>query len=190
MSVARNLGVLVHLADERADLAIGEFVHAVAEEAFVLRQNRQRGVWLRPQSSCSRSLMLAGDRSRIEGWAGSFVSIGVVGAVVALTALALVVLAPHRPRFARLRLQRARGAEPGSGRRADSRHRPTPNRLRPHPQQPVFRTGINFVRVDVIVTDKTGNPVSDLKPGDFEVTETATAAEDRDVQARSRSTAA
>ena len=37
--------------------------------------------------------------------------------------------------------------------------------------QPVFRTGINFVRVDVIVTDKAGNPVNDLKPGDFEVTE-------------------
>src|SRR5215470_1790478 len=38
-------------------------------------------------------------------------------------------------------------------------------------QQPVFRTGINFVRVDVIVSDKAGNPVGDLKPGDFEITE-------------------
>jgi VWFA-related protein len=38
-------------------------------------------------------------------------------------------------------------------------------------QQPVFRAGINFVRVDVIVTDKNGNPVADLKPEDFEVTE-------------------
>lgn len=37
--------------------------------------------------------------------------------------------------------------------------------------QPVFRTGINYVRVDVIVTDRAGNPVNDLKPGDFEVTE-------------------
>src|SRR5262245_39185684 len=37
--------------------------------------------------------------------------------------------------------------------------------------QPVFRTGINFVRVDVIVTDKAGNPVNDLKQGDFEITE-------------------
>jgi VWFA-related protein len=35
----------------------------------------------------------------------------------------------------------------------------------------VFRAGINFVRVDVIVTDKTGNPVADLKQTDFEVTE-------------------
>src|SRR5215813_2794885 len=38
-------------------------------------------------------------------------------------------------------------------------------------QQPVFRTGINFVRVDVIVSDKAGNPVGDLKPEDFEITE-------------------
>src|SRR3954466_12977504 len=37
---------------------------------------------------------------------------------------------------------------------------------------PVFRTGINFVRVDVIVTDsKTRQPVADLKQGDFVVTE-------------------
>jgi VWFA-related protein len=38
-------------------------------------------------------------------------------------------------------------------------------------QPPVFRTGINFVRVDVIVSDKAGNPVGDLKPEDFEITE-------------------
>ena len=37
--------------------------------------------------------------------------------------------------------------------------------------QPVFRTGINFVRVDVIVTDKQGNPVTDLSLNDFEVFE-------------------
>ena len=40
------------------------------------------------------------------------------------------------------------------------------------PQQPpVFRTGINVVRVDVIVTDKQGNPVADLGPKDFELLE-------------------
>ena len=38
-------------------------------------------------------------------------------------------------------------------------------------QQPPIRTGINFVRVDVIVTDKNGAPVLDLKPEDFSVTE-------------------
>jgi VWFA-related protein len=38
-------------------------------------------------------------------------------------------------------------------------------------QQPTFRAGINFVRVDAIVTDKQGNPVGDLKQTDFEVLE-------------------
>jgi VWFA-related protein len=39
------------------------------------------------------------------------------------------------------------------------------------PQQPVFRTGINFVRVDVIISDRNGNQIADLQPADFEVTE-------------------
>ena len=36
---------------------------------------------------------------------------------------------------------------------------------------PVFRTGINYVRVDVIVSDKNGANVADLKQTDFEVLE-------------------
>ena len=39
------------------------------------------------------------------------------------------------------------------------------------PGQPVFRAGINFVRVDVIATDNRGNPILDLKPEDLAVTE-------------------
>ena len=39
------------------------------------------------------------------------------------------------------------------------------------PQTPVFRTGINFVRVDAIVTDDDGNPVLDLNADDFRVFE-------------------
>jgi VWFA-related protein len=38
-------------------------------------------------------------------------------------------------------------------------------------QPPVFRTGVNFVRVDVIVSDKQGQPVKDLKVEDFEIVE-------------------
>ena len=39
-------------------------------------------------------------------------------------------------------------------------------------QQPIIRSGINFIRVDVLVTDKkTGKPVTDLKPDDFEIVE-------------------
>jgi VWFA-related protein len=35
----------------------------------------------------------------------------------------------------------------------------------------VFRGGINYVRVDVIVTDKNGNPAGDLQASDFDVAE-------------------
>jgi VWFA-related protein len=38
-------------------------------------------------------------------------------------------------------------------------------------QPPRIRTGINYVRVDVIVTDKKGEPVLDLTPEDFSVAE-------------------
>lgn len=50
---------------------------------------------------------------------------------------------------------------------------PSPQTARPQApdQQPVFRTGINTVRVDVIVSDKQGNPVSDLKLEDFDIEE-------------------
>ena len=48
---------------------------------------------------------------------------------------------------------------------------PSPTPQTPSPDQPIFRTGINTVRVDVIVTDRQGNPVTDLKLEDFEITE-------------------
>jgi VWFA-related protein len=41
----------------------------------------------------------------------------------------------------------------------------------PAQEQPTFRGGVNFVRVDAIVSDKQGNPVVDLKQTDFEVFE-------------------
>jgi len=39
------------------------------------------------------------------------------------------------------------------------------------PEQPTFRGGISFVRVDVIVTDGKAAPITDLKESDFEVLE-------------------
>ena len=39
------------------------------------------------------------------------------------------------------------------------------------PPAPTFRADINFVRVDVIVADKQGSPVADLRQQDFDVTE-------------------
>ena len=69
-------------------------------------------------------------------------------------------------------------ARPASNRQPPPQ--PQPPR-RPHASRPGqqpdarssrrFRTGINFVRVDVIVTDGKGNPVLDLKPEDFSVSE-------------------
>lgn len=44
----------------------------------------------------------------------------------------------------------------------------------PQEPQPTFRTGINFVSVDTIVTDRQGNPVDDLTADDFEVYEDGT----------------
>ena len=41
----------------------------------------------------------------------------------------------------------------------------------PQQKPPVFRAGVSAVRVDVIVTDKNGNPVDDLTQADFEVQE-------------------
>jgi VWFA-related protein len=41
----------------------------------------------------------------------------------------------------------------------------------PQSPQPTFRTGVNIVRVDVIVSDKNGNPVADLNKDEFEIVE-------------------
>jgi VWFA-related protein len=41
----------------------------------------------------------------------------------------------------------------------------------PATQPPIFRAGINYVRVDVIISDKNGNPVGDLQAADFDVSE-------------------
>ena len=59
-----------------------------------------------------------------------------------------------------------RGAQPQPGHAAAPR-----GRTSSHRRQPIFRAGINFVRVDVIATDNKGNPILDLKPEDLTVTE-------------------
>ena len=55
---------------------------------------------------------------------------------------------------------RTEGAEAGASAEADTR-----------PQTPVFRSAINFVRVDAIVTDDDGDPILDLTADDFRVFE-------------------
>jgi VWFA-related protein len=46
-----------------------------------------------------------------------------------------------------------------------------PQQQTPPPQQPTFRARVDSVSVDVIVTDRQGNPVTDLKAEDFDVRE-------------------
>ena len=48
--------------------------------------------------------------------------------------------------------------------------RPAADQDQASPPQP-FRSGVNIVRVDVIVTDSRGNPVTDLTAADFEIVE-------------------
>jgi VWFA-related protein len=66
--------------------------------------------------------------------------------------------------------------QPPAGQQQQQQQPPPPAGQPPpdQPQQPppTFRTGINFVRVDVIVSDnKTGAQIADLKETDFDVTE-------------------
>lgn len=55
----------------------------------------------------------------------------------------------------------------------DQQEKPAPSSAQQPaaPDQPVFRAGIDTVRVDVIVTDNTGNPVTDLQLRDFAIEE-------------------
>jgi VWFA-related protein len=64
---------------------------------------------------------------------------------------------------------------PGDAQQQPQDQQPPQQQQQPPPPeqagQPVFRAGINFVRVDAIVTDRAGNPVKDLQIGDFEISE-------------------
>jgi VWFA-related protein len=81
---------------------------------------------------------------------------------IAVTAgIALASLAPSAAQQQQQQQQQPPPKPPQSG-------APTQEQAR---QQPVFRTGINFVRVDVIVSDDKGTPVLDLKPEEFSVYE-------------------
>jgi VWFA-related protein len=61
------------------------------------------------------------------------------------------------------------GPGPGAAQQQDSRQSPPqPSNA---PQQPIFRTGVDLVRLDAIVTDRRGQPVDDLRAEDFEIFE-------------------
>ncbi len=60
---------------------------------------------------------------------------------------------------------------PGQQAQPPAQQAPPPGQQPPGQQQPVFRAGVKLVRVDVTVTGKGDQPVADLTPGDFEVSE-------------------
>ena len=64
-----------------------------------------------------------------------------------------------------------KSAAAGAADRQATNSMPPATAPQPPDSQPVFRTGINTVRVDVIVTDRQGNPVTDLTLEDFEIQE-------------------
>ena len=70
--------------------------------------------------------------------------------------------------------QAPQGQAPRVKRRKVNRRRVRPRLTRPSkasPRAPIFRGGINFVRVDVIVDDRKDQPVTNLSQADFEVLE-------------------
>ncbi len=74
-----------------------------------------------------------------------------------------------RPLSAQSSQQQPSGAAPAAGAQQAGDAAPPPQG--DAPQQPTFRAGVNFVRVDVIAHDAKGQPIIDLTQADFEVLE-------------------
>lgn len=142
--------MLVHLADPWADLVIRELGDAVSEKDLVfaqLGQGRHRHVGEIVSEKRAGGGIIRSE-SRLPArrvLLTALLTACVVGGVTA------------RPQSAGGQQQAAPPPQ-GAG-------QPMPDG-----QQPTFRTGIDFVRVDVIVTDK-GRPVTDLSEADFDVRE-------------------
>jgi VWFA-related protein len=62
-------------------------------------------------------------------------------------------------------------AASGAGVFAQDPQKPEDPPKPPDAEQPIFRAKVNLVRVDVSVSDRDGNPVSDLQAADFQVKE-------------------
>lgn len=96
-------------------------------------------------------------------------NIGHVGALVGV-GLAVAVLAGARPSA---RQAQPPAQPPPPAQQAPAAGTPRANASEQEPQQPPprIRTGINYVRVDAIVSDRQGNPVLDLKQDEFRIKE-------------------
>jgi VWFA-related protein len=96
--------------------------------------------------------------------------------IAILVAVALAVVQAETSRPAVAQQQPAAGAQGSQGGGAEQTPSAQPAQgAQPTqgdaPQQPTFRAGVNFVRVDVIVHDGKGQPIADLSQADFEVLE-------------------
>jgi hypothetical protein len=58
-----------------------------------------------------------------------------------------------------------------SGQQTQQQQQPPPTQDPQQPRPPPIKSGINFVRVDAIVTDRQGKPVLDMKQEEFRVKE-------------------
>ena len=161
---ARNLALFVHLPYARPHLGLGERPNVGAQELFVLRQTRERGagrqhptsstllnaamVSLRTPPADSEAYMLSAVRPR---W------------VLPVLLLAVLIVTgraePQQP------------PQPPDQASAAGDTAPEQQPAEQEPPVPIFRTGINFIRVDAIVTDGDDNPVTDLTVDDFEIIE-------------------
>jgi VWFA-related protein len=82
--------------------------------------------------------------------------------------LALIQVGTGRPLSAQSSQQPSGAAPQGGAQQAGDAAAPAQGDA---PQQPTFRAGVNFVRVDVIVHDGKGQPITDLTQDDFEIVE-------------------
>ena len=89
-------------------------------------------------------------------------------ALLLVATLALCQAGTGRPLSAQSSQQPSGSTQPAGGQQPAEAPPSAPGDA---PQQPTFRAGVNFVRVDVIVHDGKGQPITDLTQADFEVIE-------------------
>jgi VWFA-related protein len=95
-------------------------------------------------------------RGALRRWSGGWIASIAIGGTVLLAAQQP---APQQP------------AEQAPATQQPANQQPADQQQAERTQQPPIRTGINFVRVDVIVSDGKGQPVTDLEAEDFSISE-------------------
>jgi len=89
----------------------------------------------------------------------------------AITVALFLAAAPAAEQGAGARQPRSQTGSPPPAQQPPAQQPPAGQPQEPERAQEPIRTGINYVTVDVIVTDRNGKPVLDLKPEDFTISE-------------------